>query len=48
MIQIWNRAIASGYLEHFELLWKGARRYKAQAPWAINTRGGTLSERAAC
>ena len=32
VIQIWNRAIASGYLEHFELLWKGARRYKASGP----------------
>ena len=28
VIQIWNRAIASGYLEHFELLWKKAKRYR--------------------
>lgn len=27
VIQIWNREIAKGYIEHFELLWKRAQRY---------------------
>jgi sugar-specific transcriptional regulator TrmB len=27
VIQIWNRAVARGYLEHFNLLWASARPY---------------------
>lgn len=29
VIQIYNKAIAKGYLEHFELLWKGAKAYRS-------------------
>ena len=27
VIQIWNQEIAKGYIEHFELLWKKAKRF---------------------
>jgi hypothetical protein len=29
IIRIWNRSVARGYLEHFELLWRQARKYTA-------------------
>jgi sugar-specific transcriptional regulator TrmB len=30
IIRIWNRAVARGHLEHFELLWRQARTYSAR------------------